>query len=180
MTDVTPPEPTPSASPEPAATAPPAPDPSPTPTPTPTPDPSPMPTPVATTPTPTPTTPATAAPAETAPNPAPATASTATLTATPAPAPAVEMQAAPARSANDAYVFAAVLCAVVGIVVPIVPAAAALMLVRATDDDLADEPLRPQLASLRSFARGLAWFDLSWMTMLTLAFLLSTLGRVIA
>ena len=90
-----------------------------------------------------------------------------------------EMQQGPARSASDAYVFAAVLCAVVGLVVPVVPAAAALMLTRATDDDLTGEALRPQLLGVKSFARGLAWFDLAWMTLLTAAFLLSTLGRVL-
>lgn len=88
----------------------------------------------------------------------------------------VEMQQ---RSASEAYVFAAVLCAVVGIIIPVLPAAAALMLTRATDDDMTNEPLRPQLVGVKSFARGLAWFDLAWMTLLTAAFLLSTLGRVL-
>jgi hypothetical protein len=92
----------------------------------------------------------------------------------------VEMQAAPQRSASDAYDFAAVLCAVVGIIIPIVPAAAALMLVRATDEDLTHEPLRPGLQQLAGFARVLAWFDLAWMTLATVAFLLGTLGRVIS
>ncbi len=91
----------------------------------------------------------------------------------------IEMTEVTARSASDAYVFAAVLCAVVGLIVPVVPAAAALMLLRATDDDLNAEPLRPQLAGVKSFARGLAWFDLAWMALLTAAFLLSTFGFVV-
>ena len=115
------------------------------------------------------TTPSEATPIETAP-----------IETTPAAAAPVEMTAAPARSASDAYVFAAVLCAVVGIIIPIIPAAAALMLVRATDEDLTHEPLRPGLQQLASFARGLAWFDLAWMSLAVIAFLLGTLGRVIS
>lgn len=95
------------------------------------------------------------------------------------PVEAVEMQETPARSASDAYVFAALICAVVGLVIPVLPAAAALMLLRATDEDLAGEPLRPSLSGVASFARGLAWFDLAWMTLLTVALLLGILGRVI-
>lgn len=112
----------------------------------------------------------------------PPTVETTTVAEAPALAetPAVEMQPAPARSASDAYVFAAVLCAVVGILVPIIPAAAALMLTRATDEDLTGEPLRPGLQQLASFARGLAWFDLAWMSLAVIAFLLGTLGRVIS
>ncbi len=94
-------------------------------------------------------------------------------------APVLEMEDAPTRSASDAYVFAAVVCAVVGILIPILPAAAALMLLRATDEDLTGEPLRPQLAGVASFARGLAWFDLAWMTAIVIALLLGILGRVI-
>lgn len=98
------------------------------------------------------------------------------------PAPAatvpVEMAQPPARSASDAYVFAALVCAVVGILIPILPAAAALMLLRATDEDLSGEPLRPQLTGVASFARGLAWFDLAWMTLLVVALLLGMLGKV--
>lgn len=100
--------------------------------------------------------------------------------ATPGEMIEMEPAAAPTRSASDAYVFAAVLCAVVGVIVPIIPATAALMLVRATDEDLTSEPLRPGLQQLARFARGLAWFDLAWMTLATVAFLLGTLGKVIS
>lgn len=89
-----------------------------------------------------------------------------------------EMETAPARNASDAYVFAALVCAVVGILIPILPAAAALMLLRATDEDLTGEPLRPQLTGVASFARGLAWFDLAWMTLLVVALLLGIFGKV--
>lgn len=96
-----------------------------------------------------------------------------------APATPVEMEATPTRSASDAYVFAALLCAVIGFIVPVLPAAAALMLLRGTDEDITGEPLRPSLVQVATFARVLAWVDLAWMTLLTTAFLLSTLGRVI-
>jgi hypothetical protein len=89
------------------------------------------------------------------------------------------MDETPPRSASDAYVFSALLLAVIGLIIPVLPAAAALMLLRGTDEDLTGEPLRPSLVQVAKFARVLAWIDLAWMTFLTVAFLLSTLGRVI-
>lgn len=90
----------------------------------------------------------------------------------------VEMKAA--RNPADSYAFFAFLCALVGFIIPILPAAAALMLVRATEPPYNEEPLGSSAASLANTARTLAYISLALLAAISAALLLGILGRVIS
>ncbi|MEY2397540.1 MAG: hypothetical protein QOJ00_714 [Actinomycetota bacterium] len=79
---------------------------------------------------------------------------------------------------NDGYAFAAIICAIAGFVIPILPAAAALMLVRATE--IAEQPLSEGAARLASAARTLAYVSLALISIVCAALLLGILGRMIS
>lgn len=95
-----------------------------------------------------------------------------------AAAPPVEMQQR--RNPNDVYAFGAMLCALLGFIIPIVPAAAALMLVRATEAPLTDIPLSPSAQSVAGAARTMAYVSLTIMVVLCAILLLGILGRVLS
>lgn len=84
------------------------------------------------------------------------------------------------RNSNDGYAFAAIICAIAGFVIPVLPAAAALMLVRATQSPFVDEPLSPSAAQLASAAQTLAYISLTIIAAVCAAFLLGILGRAIS
>jgi hypothetical protein len=92
----------------------------------------------------------------------------------------MDTPAEPARNANDGYAFAAIICALAGFVIPVLPAAAALMLVRATQPPLAEQPLSPNAARLAATAQTLAYVSLTLVTVLCAALLLGILGRTIS
>lgn len=92
--------------------------------------------------------------------------------------PPVEMQQR--RNPNDVYAFGAMLCALLGFIIPIIPAAAALMLVRATEAPLTDIPLSPSAQSVASAARTMAYVSLTIMVVLCSMLLLGILGRVLS
>ncbi len=94
--------------------------------------------------------------------------------------PEMAVEPTPLRSPNDGYAFAAIICALAGFVVPILPAAAALMLVRATEVPLADQPLSPGAARMASAAQTLAYISLTVVAILCAALLLGILGRTIS
>ncbi|MBA2608344.1 MAG: hypothetical protein H0U92_05375 [Actinobacteria bacterium] len=101
--------------------------------------------------------------------------------ASPMPVPTeMATDPAPPRNANDGYAFAAIICAIAGFVIPILPAAAALMLVRATEVPLADQPLSPSAARMASVAQTLAYISLTVIAILCAALLLGILGRAIS
>jgi len=87
---------------------------------------------------------------------------------------------APVRNSNDGYAFAAIICAIAGFVIPILPAAAALMLVRATQEPLSDQPLSPSAQKLASLAQTLSYVSLTLIAIFCAALLLGILGRVIS
>lgn len=93
---------------------------------------------------------------------------------------AADMAVAPERGANDGYAFAAIICAIAGFVIPVLPSAAALMLVRATEEPLAAVPLSPSAQKLAATAQTLAYVSLTLMSVLCAALLLGILGRVIS
>lgn len=100
--------------------------------------------------------------------------------------PVVEAAATPPvemtqrRNPNDIYAFGAMLCALLGFIIPIVPATAALMLVRATESPLTDIPLSPSAQGVANAARTMAYVSLSIMVALCAFLLLGIFGRVIA
>lgn len=111
--------------------------------------------------------------------------------------PAVEMAPAPTRTAADGYAFAAVMCAAVGLLLPIAisliggrrglfsfaiglfTAPAALMLARATEEPVAAEPVSPSVARVAGLAQTLAYASLALVVTFCAAVLLGILGRVI-
>ena len=109
-----------------------------------------------------------------------------------------EMPAArPTRTAADGYAFAAVVCAASGLLLPIgisliggkkafptfvlvvISAPAALMLARATEAPIADEPVSPGVARVAGLAQMLAYASLALVVTFCAALLLGILGRVI-
>jgi hypothetical protein len=108
-----------------------------------------------------------------------------------------EMQAAPAaRTAADGYAFAAVVCAASGLLLPIglsliggkkafptfvlvlISAPAALLLARATEAPITDEPVSPGVARVAGVAQLLAYASLALVVTFCAALLLGILGRV--
>ncbi len=87
---------------------------------------------------------------------------------------------APPRNSNDGYAFAAIICAIAGFLIPVLPAAAALMLVRATQSPFVDQPLSPSAEKLASAAQTLAYISLTIIAVVCSAFLLGILGRAIS
>jgi uncharacterized membrane protein YGL010W len=83
------------------------------------------------------------------------------------------------RTASDGYAFAALVCAVLGFIIPIVPAAAALMLARATQPPIAKEEVNPSVARIASLAETLAYISLAIIAALCAAMLLGILAKVI-
>jgi len=114
--------------------------------------------------------------------------------------PPEEMQTAAAptqRTAADGYAFAAVVCAASGLLLPIglsliggkrafptfvlvlISAPAALMLARATEDPITDEPVSPNVARVAGLAQTLAYASLALVVTFCAALLLGILGRVV-
>jgi hypothetical protein len=109
-----------------------------------------------------------------------------------------EMHAAPpARTAADGYAFAAVVCAASGLLLPVglsliggkkalptfvlvvISAPAALMLARATEAPIANEPVSRGVARVAGVAQMLAYASLALVVTFSAALLLGILGRVI-
>lgn len=97
----------------------------------------------------------------------------------PTPEPEVVAAPMPVRSAADGYAMAAVICAIVGFVIPVLPAAAALMLARATEEPHVSEPVSERVARLASTATTLAYISLSLITGFCAAMLLGILAKVL-
>jgi hypothetical protein len=112
--------------------------------------------------------------------------------------PPVEMTAAPpTRTAADGYAFAAVVCAGVGLALPLaisliggrrglfsfalalLTAPAALMLARATEEPIATEPVSPSVARVAAIAQTLAYASVALVVTFCAALLLGILGRVV-
>jgi hypothetical protein len=109
--------------------------------------------------------------------------------------PPAEMQTA--RTAADGYAFAAIVCAAAGLLLPIgisliggrrgfasfalvlISAPAALMLARATEEDIAEEAVSPSVARIAGAAQTLAYASLALVVTFCAALLLGILGRVI-
>jgi hypothetical protein len=105
--------------------------------------------------------------------------------------------APPTRTAADGYAFAAVVCAATGLLLPIgltliggkkafptfvlvlVSAPAALMLARATEEPITDEPVSASVARVSGVAQTLAYASLALVITFCAALLLGILGRVI-
>ncbi len=110
------------------------------------------------------------------------------MSTAPAPAP---------RTAADGYAFAAVTCAVAGLLFPIaitliggrrgfisfavvlLSAPASLMLARATEEPVASEPVSPGVARVASLAQTLAYASLALVAAFCAALLLGILGKVL-
>jgi hypothetical protein len=111
---------------------------------------------------------------------------------------AEEMQPAPpARTPADGYAFAAIVCAASGLLLPIglsviggkkafptfvlvlISAPAALMLARATEEPITDEPVSPGVARIAGLAQMLAYASLALVVTFCAALLLGILGRVV-
>ena len=90
--------------------------------------------------------------------------------------PAAPAETATRRNPNDVYAFAAFVCAILPI--PILAAAAALMLVRATE--VADVPLSPSAANVANTARTIAYVSIGLVIAFCAALLLGVLGRTIS
>jgi hypothetical protein len=113
-------------------------------------------------------------------------------------APAVEMAPTGAtRTAADGYAFAAVMCAGVGLILPIAisliggrrglfsfalalfTAPAALLLARATEEPIVSEPVSPSVARVAAVAQTLAYASLALVVTFCAALLLGILGRLV-
>lgn len=111
--------------------------------------------------------------------------------------PAEDMQPTPAgRTAADGYAFSAVICAATGLLLPIgisalggrrgfpsflivlISAPVALMLARATEEGVADEPVSPAVARVAGVAQMLAYASLALVVTFCAALLLGIVGRV--
>ncbi|HVT78670.1 MAG TPA: hypothetical protein VHD87_16640 [Acidimicrobiales bacterium] len=112
--------------------------------------------------------------------------------------PATEMRAGPpARTAADGYAFAAVICAAAGLLLPIglsliggrrafpsfalvlFSAPAALLLARATEEPITDQPVSEGVARVSGVAQVLAYASLALVVTFCVALLLGILGRVV-
>ena len=82
-----------------------------------------------------------------------------------------------ARSPADSYALFAMMFAVVGIVIPVLPAAAALMLVTAVERD---EAASPRAHSTANAAATVAYIALAFQAMVCLVLLVAVFFRIIS